>query len=145
MSCIILTKYKIQEEKGTVKEELKPKKREEDESYLLARAAAKALSAKKASDIVILDVKDQTIVCSYFVIASGKSTTQVRALGDYTEEEIKKSFDLSPARTEGMREGRWGVIDYGDVVVHIFNEESRLFYYLERLWDSGQNLERYED
>lgn len=114
-------------------------------SYELARAAAKALSDKKGTDIVILNVGDQTVLCSYFVIASGKSTTQVRALGEYVEEQMKKNCDLSPVRTEGMREGRWGVIDYGDVIVHVFNEESRLFYYLERLWDSGANVERYTD
>ncbi len=114
------------------------------ESYELAKACAKALSDKKGEDIVILNVSDQTVVCSYFVIASGKSTTQVRALGDNVEEAMKKQYELYPVRTEGLREGRWGVIDYGDVVVHIFNEESRLFYYLERLWDSGRNVEHYE-
>lgn len=115
------------------------------ESLDLAKECCKVLSAKKAQDIVMLDVSEQTVVCSYFVIASGKSTTQVRALGDNVEEELKKKFELTPIRTEGMREGRWGVLDYGDVVVHIFNEESRLFYYLERLWDSGKNVTRYED
>lgn len=114
------------------------------ESYKLSKLCCKALSAKKAEDIVILNVADQTVVCSYFVIASGKSSTQVRALGEAVEEELKKQ-GIAPLRSEGMREGRWGVIDLGDVVVHIFNEESRLFYYLERLWDSGANLERYED
>ncbi|MDE6274861.1 MAG: ribosome silencing factor [Clostridiales bacterium] len=115
------------------------------ESKELARSCAKAISDKKGSDIVIINVSEQTIVCSYFVIASGKSTTQVHALCDNVEEKIKKDFGLSPVRTEGVREGRWGVIDYGDVVVHIFNEESRLFYYLERLWDSGRNVERFEE
>ena len=62
----------------------------------LARACCKALSAKKGQDIVILDVSEQTVVCSYFVIASGKSTTQVRALGDSVDEEIKKQFGLDP-------------------------------------------------
>ena len=114
------------------------------ESYELAKACAKALSEKKAEDIIILNVAEQTVVCSYFVIASGRSTTQVKALGDNVEEQLKKHFELAPVRSEGLREGRWGVLDYGDVVVHIFNEESRLFYYLERLWDSGQNVERYE-
>ena len=115
------------------------------EGHELALACAKALSEKKAQDIVILDVRDQTIVCSYFVIASGGSTTQVRALGDAVEEKLEKEASLSPVRKEGLREGRWGVLDYGDVIVHIFNEESRLYYYLERLWDSGRNIERYED
>ena len=115
------------------------------EGYELAKACAKALSDKKAQDIVILNVSEQTVMCSYFVVASGKSTTQVRALGDNVEEQLKKQYRIAPARTEGMREGRWGVLDYGDVIVHVFNEESRLFYYLERLWDSGRNVERYED
>ena len=115
------------------------------ESYELAKAAAKAMSDKKAQDIVIVNVSDQTVVCSYFVIGSGKSATQVRALGDGVEEALKKQYDLAPVRTEGLREGRWGVLDYGDVVVHVFNEESRLFHYLERLWDSGRNIERYEE
>lgn len=114
------------------------------ESYELARAAAKALSDKKAEDIVIIKVDEQTVLCSYFVIASGKSTTQVKALGENVEEALEKNCGLTPARTEGLREGRWGVLDYGDVVVHIFNEESRLFYYLERLWDSGRNVEKFE-
>lgn len=114
------------------------------EGYELARACCKALSDKKAKDILILDVREQTIVCSYFVIASGTSSTQVKALGENLEEALEKE-GLSPVRKEGLREGRWGVIDYGDVIVHIFNEESRLFYYLERLWDSGKNVEKYED
>ncbi len=114
------------------------------ESYELAKACAAALAEKKGEDIVIINVTDQTVVCSYFVIASGKSTTQVRALGDQVEEQLKKKYELYPDRTEGLREGRWGVLDYGDVVVQIFNEESRKFYYLERLWDSGRNIEHYE-
>lgn len=113
--------------------------------YQLAKEAAKALSEKKGTDIVIVNVGDQTVVCSYFVIASAKSTTQVRAMGDFVEEAMEKKFDLSPTRTEGFREGRWGVLDYGDVIVHVFNEESRLFYYLERLWDSGTNVERFAE
>ena len=110
----------------------------------LALACAKALSEKKAQDIVILDVADQTVVCSYFVIASGRSTTQVRALGDAVEEKLEKE-DLVPLRKEGLREGRWGVLDYGDVIVHVFNDESRLFYHLERLWEDGSNITPYKD
>lgn len=110
----------------------------------LALAVCKALSDKKAHDIVTVNVADQTVMCSYFVIASGTSTTQVRALGDYVEEELEKQ-GLTTVRKEGLREGRWGVLDYGDVIVHIFNDESRLFYYLERLWDSGRNVEHYKD
>ena len=114
------------------------------EGYELAKACAKALAAKKAKDILLVNVGEQTVVCSYFVIASGTSTTQVRALGDNVEEELEKA-GVTALRKEGLREGRWGVVDYGDVVVHIFNEESRLFNYLERRWDSGRNVERYTD
>ena len=114
------------------------------EGKQLALTICKALSDKKAHDIVTVNVADQTIMCSYFVIASGSSTTQVCALGDYVEEELEKQ-GMKALRKEGLREGRWGVIDYGDVIVHIFNDESRLFYYLERLWDSGKNVERYKD
>lgn len=115
------------------------------DSQELAKACCKALSDKKGRDIIILNVSEQTVVCSYFVIASAQSTTQVRALGENVEEQIKRKYGLDPVRSEGMREGRWGVLDYGDVVVHVFHEESRLFYYLERLWDSGQNVTRYEE
>ena len=114
------------------------------EGKQLALTICKALSDKKAHDIVTVNVADQTIMCSYFVIASGSSTTQVRALGDHVEEQLEK-LGMKALRKEGLHEGRWGVIDYGDVIVHIFNDESRLFYYLERLWDSGKNVEHYKD
>ena len=73
----------------------------------LARAAAKALSDKKGKDIVLVNVAEQTVVCSYFVIASGSSSTQVHALCDNVEEALKK-LGITPIRTEGVREGRWG-------------------------------------
>lgn len=112
-------------------------------SYEKAKAIAKVLSDKKATDILIINVEEQTIVCSYMVIASGRSTTQVHALCDNVEEILSKS-EILPARTEGTREGRWGVLDYGDVIVHVFNDESRLFYNLERLWTGECNVERVE-
>ncbi len=104
----------------------------------------KFLSSKKAEDILIVDVRERTVLCDYFVIASGRNTTQVRALCDNLEEKLSKE-GLEPRHSEGVREGRWGVLDYGDVIVHIFNDESRLFYHLERLWDEGNNVIRFED
>lgn len=115
------------------------------ESYELAKVCCRALSDKKGEDIVILDIREQTTLCSYFVIASGKSATQVRALAENVEEAVKKKYELAPVRTEGLKEGSWSVLDYGDVVVHVFSEQSRLFYYLERLWDSGKNVEHFEE
>ncbi len=105
----------------------------------------KILSDKKASSIVYIDVADKTSLCDYFVICSGRSTTQVKALADNLEEKLAKEFSLDARRKEGMREGRWAVLDYADVIVHIFNDEERDFYCLERLWEDGKNLTRYED
>ena len=111
----------------------------------LAQAICLALSAKKAKDIATVYVREKSSLCDYFVIASGTSSTQVRAMGEYVEEQIEKQFSLSPVREEGMRDGRWSVLDYGDVIVHIMQDETRLFYHLERLWADGGNLEKYED
>ncbi len=104
----------------------------------LTQEIGRYLSSKKAEDILLIDVREKTTLCDYFVIASGRNTTQVRALCENLEEHLSKQ-GLEPRRTEGVREGRWGVLDYGDIVVHIFNDESRLFYHLERLWTEGEN------
>lgn len=111
----------------------------------LAQAICLALSAKKAKDIATVYVREKSSLCDYFVIASGTSSTQVRAMVEYVEEQMEKQFSLSPVREEGMRDGRWSVLDYGDVIVHIMQDETRLFYHLERLWADGGNLEKYED
>lgn len=111
----------------------------------LAQAICLALSAKKAKDIATVYVREKSSLCDYFVIASGTSSTQVRAMGEYVEEQMEKQFSLSPVREEDMRDGRWSVLDYGDVIVHIMQDETRLFYHLERLWADGGNLEKYED
>ena len=111
----------------------------------LAQAICLALSAKKAKDIATVYVREKSSLCDYFVIASGTSSTQVRAMGEYVEEQMEKQFSLSPVREEGMRDGRWSVLDYGDVIVHIMQDETRPFYHLERLWADGGDLEKYED
>ena len=111
----------------------------------LALAACKALADWRGGDIVTIYVRDKTVLCDYFVLASGSSSTQIRALGEHVEEEIEKAYAVQPTRTEGVHDGRWAVIDYGDVIVHIFNDETRLFYHLERLWEDGGNLEKYEE
>ena len=99
------------------------------------------LSSKKAEDILLIDVREKTALCDYFVIASGRNTTQVRALCENLEEHLSKQ-GIELRRTEGVRDGRWGVLDYGDIIVHIFNDESRLFYHLERLWTEGENVRK---
>lgn len=111
----------------------------------LVTEVCKALADKRGKDIVALYVREKTDLCDYFVIASGTNAPQIRAMGERVEELVEKNLGLVPSRTEGVRDGRWAVIDYGDVIVHIFNDETRLFYHLERLWTTGGNLERFDD
>ncbi len=117
----------------------------EVDSLQLANAVCHALADRRGKDIVKVFVRDKTCVCDYFVIASASNPAQIKAMGEKVEEHIFKEFSIDPIRTEGVRDGRWGVIDYGDVIVHIFNDETRLFYHLERLWADGENLEKYEE
>ena len=109
-----------------------------------AELACKVLADKKANDIVTLDITDMTVIADYFVIASGRSTTQVKALADYVDEKFSE-LGIEPLRREGVAEGRWVVLDYGSVIVHIFNDETRMFYCLERLWNNGTNAKKYEE
>lgn len=102
----------------------------------------KILKDKKAEDVVSIDVRGKTETCDYFVIAGGRSMTHTRALIEYLEEELDKE-GVAPIRTEGVREGRWAVLDYGDVIVHVFNDEARLFYHLENLWGDERNTVKY--
>ena len=111
----------------------------------LAVAVCKALSDKLGKDIVALYVREKTDLCDYFIIASGSNAPQIKAMGERVEELIEKQLGIVPSRTEGVRDGRWAVIDYGDVIVHIFNDETRLFYHLERLWKDGNNVEKFDD
>ena len=104
----------------------------------IAVLAAKALDAKRAKDVVALKVDEMTVITDYMVIGSGRSVPQVKALAEHVEEELAKA-DQFARRREGLTEGRWCVLDYGDVMVHIFNEQDREYYQLERLRDNGSN------
>ena len=105
----------------------------------------KALADKRGKDIIALYVREKTDLCDYFVIASGSNAPQIKAMGERVEELIEKNVGLVPSRTVGVRDGRWAVIDYGDVIVHIFNDETRLFYHLERLWQDGENVRSFNE
>ncbi|WP_081416406.1 ribosome silencing factor [Arthrobacter castelli] len=104
-----------------------------DESITLARQAAHAASDKLAEDIVALDVSDRLAITDVFVIASASSERQVNAIVDGVEEQLLK-HGLKPVRREGRSEGRWVLLDYAEIVVHVQHEEDRVFYALERLW-----------
>jgi len=107
-----------------------------------ALALCEVLYNKKAMDIVALHVGDKTIVADWFVIASGRAVPQVKALCDELEERAAE-LELSVLRREGYAEGRWIVLDYGAILVHLFHPEEREYYNMERLWEDGQNLIRY--
>lgn len=102
-----------------------------------------ACADKKAKDIIVIDVREKTVVADYMIICSGKSVPQVKAIANNIDDEIAKK-GLEPIGREGIAEGRWAVIDYGSVVAHIFNDENRLLYCLEDLWSNGTNVTKYE-
>lgn len=102
-------------------------------SLEMAQKAAVALDAKKATDVVVRNVGTLSTLADYFVIASGGSNTHVKALADEVDEQLGKS-GVMPKRVEGYQTSAWILMDYGDVLVHIFCHETRDFYALERLW-----------
>lgn len=101
-----------------------------------------ALEDKKAEDIVLLDIREVTDFTDYFVICSGTSDRQLKALVDSTEETAKAKFSVNPRSVEGRAESGWVLVDFGDVVVHAFTEELREFYGLEELWQRGRMVVR---
>lgn len=104
---------------------------------------AELLDTKKAENIVLLDVEKQTILAETFVIASGRSPAQIRMLADETEQYMAKK-GIFKKRIEGYAQARWIVVDFGDVLVHIFHKEEREFYDIERLWKDKDNFLAYE-
>ncbi|MPY81127.1 MAG: ribosome silencing factor [Actinophytocola sp.] len=106
----------------------------------LAETAAWAAADKKASNIVLLDVSEQLVITDVFVIASAPNERQVGAIVDNVEEKLLATGH-KPVRREGAREGRWVLLDYVDVVVHVQHDEERAFYGLERLWKDCPQLE----
>ncbi len=112
-----------------------------DSSEVLARCAARAASDLKATDVLVLDVGALLSITGYFVIASASNPRQVRAVVDEVEAKVKAELGRAPVRTEGVREQQWTLIDYGDVVVHVFLESVREFYEIERLYMDAPRVE----
>ena len=104
-----------------------------DHAVELVVAAARAASDKLAQQIIAFDVSDELAITDAFLIASGTNDRQVKAIVDEIEDKLR-DIGAKPIRREGERDGRWVLIDYGDVVVHVQHEEERSFYALERLW-----------
>ncbi len=99
----------------------------------LTVAAAEAAADKLARDLVAFDVSDQLVITDVFLVCSAANDRQVRAVVDAVEERLLE-LGVKPVRREGQREGRWVLLDFGDVVVHVQHEEERTFYALERIW-----------
>ena len=100
----------------------------------------KTLDSKKAEDIKVIKVGDLTVIADYFVIADGTSSTQTKALADEAEYKMQEN-GVVPNRVQGNNGSNWVIIDYGDIVVHVFSKEQRDFYNLERLWRDGEDID----
>jgi ribosome-associated protein len=100
----------------------------------LLTAAAEAAHDKKAENVLAFDVSEQLAITDAFLVASASNDRQVRAIVDAIEEKLRVDFDAKPVRREGAREGRWVLLDYLEIVVHVQHDEERNFYSLERLW-----------
>lgn len=107
----------------------------------MAILAAKALDGRKGEEIKVMEVTELTTLADYFVICTGNSSTQINALCDAVEEKLEIEGGEKPLHREGHRGGIWVLLDYGCVVVHVFNAEAREFYSLERLWSDGTPLD----
>ncbi len=102
----------------------------------------KALADKFALDIKIVTIAGMTDIADYFIIASARSGAQCKAIFEHLEEVMEKN-DVFAIRKEGVTEGRWIAVDYGEVIVHIFHQETREIYGLDTLWNNGANVENY--
>jgi ribosome-associated protein len=113
--------------------EAKPAMRAEDLDERI-RAAVHAAGEKKALDVVVLDLREVASFTDFFVIASGTNVRQVQAIADAVQEYLRKELRVKPARVEGYNSAEWVLLDYGDFILHVFEEKARRFYDLERLW-----------
>jgi ribosome-associated protein len=107
----------------------------------LAIAAARAADEKGATDVMVLDVGDLVGICGYFVLASASNPRQVKAVVDEVEAQLREQFGDAPRAVEGAEGRRWVLLDYGDIVVHVFHTEERDYYRIERLYSDAVQLE----
>lgn len=106
----------------------------------IAKESAKILNNKKALDIKVIGIEDISVLADYFVIANGTSNTHVKALADEVEYQLKQ-LDIFPDHIEGHNNNGWILLDYGNVIIHVFHQESREFYDLDRLWKDGVQVD----
>ncbi len=111
-----------------------------DISREMAKTACHALSEKKAEDLRVIEISEISPLADYFIIATGSNTNQIQAMVDAVDEALTKA-DHPVKQIEGNRNSSWVLMDYGDIIVHIFSQEDRLFYNLEKIWTDGKRIE----
>ena len=114
-----------------------------EQSREMAKLACEALADKKGEDIRVIDIAGISVLADYFIIASGSNKNQVQALADNVSEALGKA-GYSPKQVEGYQSASWILMDYTDIIVHVFSEDDRLFYDLERIWRDGKQMSRDE-
>ena len=119
-----------------------PKKKKVTDSEKLSKAIVKGMQEKKASDIVVMDLREvKNAVADYFVICSGNSDKQLEAISDSVDEEVYKALKEKPWHMEGKNNKEWMILDYINVVTHVFRKDRRQFYALEKLWGDAEITE----
>ena len=111
-----------------------------NQSKNMAKQAIKALEDKKAEDIHVIDISEVSVVADYFIIANGNNRSQIQAMADNVQEVLGRA-GYAMRQVEGYNTANWILMDFGDVIVHIFDKENRLFYNLERIWRDGKAIE----
>lgn len=106
----------------------------------MAKIAYNALDDKKGVDITIIDISNISVIADYFIIAGGNNENQVKSMADEVEEKLGKA-GVSSNHIEGYNNANWILMDYNDVIIHIFNQDDRLFYDLERIWRDGKEID----
>ncbi len=112
----------------------------ENKSLVMAKLAIEALEDKKAEDIKVIDISEVSVIADYFIIAGGSNRSQIQALCDNVDEKLGRA-GFSAKQREGYDSANWVLLDFGDVIVHIFDKENRLLYDLERIWRDGKQVE----
>ena len=111
-----------------------------EESRKMAKLAVEALDDKKAEDIKVIDISKVSVIADYFIIASGSNANQLQAMQDSVDEQLYKA-GYHAKQIEGNQRSSWILMDYSDIIVHIFSKEDRLFYDLERIWRDGKDID----
>ena len=109
-------------------------------SIEIARLAIRALEDKKAEEIKTIDISEVSVIADYFIIANGTNRSQIQALSDHVEETLGKA-GVPLRQIEGYQNANWVLLDFHDVIIHIFDKENRLFYDLERIWRDGKQID----